>query len=364
MKFVKGPQCRPQMSWRRGGATTSKPLPPPTDDDAGSATPLKWADLTLRSWPDHHNDAFGSGAASTAHHLPTMELSTASKIGLSLALGCFLVTVAYFAVGGTGPAGLIHGGTRPPNIVFYLSDDQGYNSVKEEVTPYLKGLQTAGVTLTKYYAQEACAPTRMALLTGRYPLSIGIPENELAASKQEGLPLDETTFPEVLQRAGYTTYMLGKWNLGNASPRYLPTARGFDYFLGFLNGYQFYWSKLLPDQTSFRDLAYADKVTCEHAASGPSHAGVPLIDLCPPPCRLDLGLFLHVRQGRRGIVLDAFLPRQGRRRRRLPRFRPFADVLVPGVPSRAQPVRGHRRRGGLPGRRPGQLPQCVRPGAH
>ena len=246
------------MSWRR--VATSKP--PPNDDDAGSTTPLKWADLTLRSWPEVPgatpnigSGSIGSGGA---------ELSTAAKVALGLALGGVVVTVAYYGVHGAPRTGLVRGGSPPPNIIFYLSDDQGYNSLKEEVTPYLKGLQTAGVTLGKYYAQEACAPTRMALLTGRYPLTIGIPENELAASKQEGLPLDETTFPEVLQRAGYTTYMFGKWNLGNASPRYLPTARGFDYFLGFLNGYQFYWSKLLPDQTTFRDLAYSDKVCHVH----------------------------------------------------------------------------------------------------
>ena len=46
---------------------------------------------------------------------------------------------------------------------------------------------------------------------------------------------------------------------GNASPRYVPTARGFDYFLGFLNGYQFYWSKLTPDSTDYRDMSYSDK---------------------------------------------------------------------------------------------------------
>ena len=99
----------------------------------------------------------------------------------------------------------------------------------------------------------------LSLMTGRYPLSIGMPDDELSANKEEGLPLDETTIAEILQDNGYTTYMFGKWNLGNSSPRYLPTARGFDYFLGFLNGYQYYWSKLLTDQSTYRDLTYMDK---------------------------------------------------------------------------------------------------------
>ena len=205
---------------------------------------------------DGGGDCDGDGDAGTVVEGGT-DLTDASKTAVAVLFGLFLAIIILFTVKAEAPSNL----KKPPNIIFLLSDDQGYGSLKEEVTPFLRGLQTRGVNLERYYSQEACAPTRMALLTGRYPLSIGMPDDELAASKEEGLPLDETTIAEVLQHSGYTTYMFGKWNLGNASPRYVPTARGFDYFLGFLNGYQFYWSKLIPGEgdTVYRDLSYSDQ---------------------------------------------------------------------------------------------------------
>jgi arylsulfatase A-like enzyme len=72
------------------------------------------------------------------------------------------------------------------------------------------------------------------------------------------LNLDETTIADVLKENGYTNYMYGKWNLGNASPRELPTARGFHQFVGFLASEQDYWSKHTPSYQEFRDFLYAD----------------------------------------------------------------------------------------------------------
>ncbi len=47
-----------------------------------------------------------------------------------------------------------------------------------------------------------------------------------------GLPLDETTMGQVMKGAGYATYIVGKWHLGDETPAYLPTERGFDYHYG------------------------------------------------------------------------------------------------------------------------------------
>ena len=67
-----------------------------------------------------------------------------------------------------------------PNIIVILADDLGWYDVgHEEVpidTPHLDKLATQGTRLTQFYASASiCSPTRAALLTGRYPHSVGMP---------------------------------------------------------------------------------------------------------------------------------------------------------------------------------------------
>jgi arylsulfatase B/arylsulfatase I/J len=104
-------------------------------------------------------------------------------------------------------------------------------------------------------------------MTGRHPLTLGWQLGESMNNYDYGLGLNETTIAEVLKSNGYTTYMLGKWNLGNKSPRYLPTARGFDYFLGFMNGYNYYWSKRDPSNPDYEDIMYSN-TDCYHQYDG------------------------------------------------------------------------------------------------
>ena len=113
--------------------------------------------------------------------------------------------------------------------------------------------------MTNYYSQEVCTPARASLLTGRYPVTVGMQYGDVDPAESWGLPLKETTLADVLQDEGYTTYAVGKWNLGHHSPRYLPTARGFDYFIGFLTGQSYHWSKRVPQYKKFKDLMYANK---------------------------------------------------------------------------------------------------------
>jgi arylsulfatase A-like enzyme len=178
-------------------------------------------------------------------------------------IGCVLFLVAVIISPKTSQSVLgtlsMEGSEMPPNIIFILADDMGYGSLNEETSPFLVSLRDSGVSLEKYYAQEACTPSRASFLTGRYPLTLGWQMGMSTDADDGGLNLNETIIAEVLKNNGYTTYMLGKWNMGNRSPRYLPTARGFDHFLGFMNGYNNYWSKLDPDSSDYIDFMYADK---------------------------------------------------------------------------------------------------------
>lgn len=127
------------------------------------------------------------------------------------------------------------------------------------VTPYLSALGKAGTVLTQYYAQEVCTPSRAALLTGRYPISLGMQSGVVQTNVPWGLPLAETTLAEVLSDNGYATHMLGKWHLGHHSPRFLPTARGFNSYVGYLNGETYYHSKRNTEYSDYHDIMKANQ---------------------------------------------------------------------------------------------------------
>ncbi len=165
-----------------------------------------------------------------------------------------------------------------PHIVFILADDLGWNSIGYEdydlnfVSPYLTSLAASGMTLSNYYAQEVCTPSRAAMLTGRYPLTLGMQYGVVQPSEPWGLNLSETTLVEVLSDEGYDTYMLGKWHLGHHTPRYLPTARGFDTFLGYVNGDNYYFSKRNPLWTNFHDFMSANTTCFDGYSSSDMHS--------------------------------------------------------------------------------------------
>ena len=152
--------------------------------------------------------------------------------------------------------------------------EYGGDSDMHFVTPNLNDYASSGVILKNYYTQETCTPSRASLLTGRYPLSIGMQYGSVETNLAWGLRMDETLFPEVLKaNSEYTTYMVGKWNIGHFTPRMLPTSRGFDYSLSYQSSTITYWSKFELDdkmfasndddsgEKHFQDLIYGDN-TC------------------------------------------------------------------------------------------------------
>ena len=167
----------------------------------------------------------------------------------------------------TVPATSLSVASVPPHIVFILADDLSWNALGgfdadsdiAFAAPGLQALATQGIRMTNYYAQELCTPSRAALLTGRYPVSMGMQYGTVLASKPWGMPLDETTVAEVLRAAGgYKTHAIGKWHLGHHTANYLPTARGFDTFTGYLDGENNYFSKRDPQNLGYRDFMTSD----------------------------------------------------------------------------------------------------------
>ncbi len=132
---------------------------------------------------------------------------------------------------------------RKPNILVILADDLGYadvgfNGCKDIPTPNLDALAKSGVRCTSgYVTHPFCSPTRAGLLTGRCQQRFGHENNPvwLPESTVAGLPVAQTTLPQVLKTACYTTGCVGKWHLG-AHPQFHPNRRGFDQYFGLLGG--------------------------------------------------------------------------------------------------------------------------------
>lgn len=157
--------------------------------------------------------------------------------------------------------------TSNPNVLFIYVDDMGYDSIGGNqydlhgMTPFINSLIDDGLFFNNYYAQESCTPSRTSLMTGRYPVSTGSQYYVVQPAVSWGLSLTETLLPQVLKDfGGYATYGIGKWHLGHHSPDYLPTARGFDQFFGYLTGEIHYWSKLISNYGSYyHDMVYMDE---------------------------------------------------------------------------------------------------------
>lgn len=114
-------------------------------------------------------------------------------------------------------------GSRP-NIIMIMADDLGFetlgcNGGTSYKTPNLDELARSGARFTNCYANPLCTPTRVTLMTGRY-----MHRNYTAFGQ---LPEGEPTFGNMMQDAGYTTAVVGKWQLGTVSPE----QAGFDEYL-------------------------------------------------------------------------------------------------------------------------------------
>jgi len=123
---------------------------------------------------------------------------------------------------------------RPPaNIILITTDDQGYHDLtiqgsRDIPTPHLDSIGLNGVRFTDgYVTAPLCGPSRAAFITGQYQQRVGIEGNPGG----RGPNLEAPRLSQLLQEAGYTTGIIGKWHLGTDHD-YLPNQTGFDYFWG------------------------------------------------------------------------------------------------------------------------------------
>lgn len=130
-----------------------------------------------------------------------------------------------------------------PNILFILVDDMGWRDLAcfgHEIheTPNIDGLASQGMRFTNAYAAcPICAPSRAAIMTGKFPSNTGFVDNfasvlngkTLQRSKvSQFLDVKEVTLADALQGGGYQTGFLGKWHLSVGMEPRLPTDQGFD----------------------------------------------------------------------------------------------------------------------------------------
>ena len=167
---------------------------------------------------------------------------------------------------GADPAGRPPG-RRPPNIVLILADDLGWNDLTfggggvaggTVPTPNIDSLAADGVSFTNGYAANGtCAPSRAAIMSGRYGTRFGFEftptppgmmtlmgmmasddgellhppiandDAESVSYAQMGMPASEITIAELLKDQGYHTVHIGKWHLGRDNGM-APHDQGFD----------------------------------------------------------------------------------------------------------------------------------------
>jgi arylsulfatase A-like enzyme len=174
--------------------------------------------------------------------------NTCSDLLGSLALGGVLCLASSPAFSAEKPA-TQPSPSRRPNILLILTDDQGYGDIASYPpdarnrdpylqTPNMDRLATQGVKFAQGYSIcGICSPSRVGLLTGRYPQHIGYYDNW---EEQVGAPRDEMFLSECMKQHGYSTACIGKWHMGRR-PGYRPLERGFDRFWGIIQGQHDYF---------------------------------------------------------------------------------------------------------------------------
>jgi arylsulfatase A-like enzyme len=135
-----------------------------------------------------------------------------------------------------------------PNIIYIMVDDLGYRDLgcygQEKIaTPNIDRMARQGMRFTECYSgSSVCAPARSVLMTGQHTGHTRLRNNRALVGGLErrgglrvSLQPEDVTVAEVLQQAGYTTGLSGKWGIGERGSQGTPGQKGFDEWYGYLN---------------------------------------------------------------------------------------------------------------------------------
>lgn len=115
------------------------------------------------------------------------------------------------------------------HVILIVTDDQGYGDIGAHGNPWLKTpnldkLHDTSISLESFHTDPLCAPTRAALMSGRYSFGAGVYST---LNGRFYMKPDLYTMANYFKAGGYRTGMFGKWHLGDTYP-YHPHQRGFD----------------------------------------------------------------------------------------------------------------------------------------
>ncbi len=122
-----------------------------------------------------------------------------------------------------------------PNVILIMADDLGYRDLScyghpSIKTPVLDKLAAGGMRLTNFHSgASVCTPSRMALLTGAYPIRLGWTKGVAGylMGEKDGMASEALTIAEIFKAEGYATGISGKWHIGRL-PGTRPQDQGFD----------------------------------------------------------------------------------------------------------------------------------------
>ncbi len=146
------------------------------------------------------------------------------KHGIQVILTVIIITLSACQSGQTGA----DNEASLPNIILIMTDDQGYGDLgvtgNEYIsTPHIDEFASRSTHFTNFHVDPVCAPTRSALMTGKFYLRTGVYDTFNGGAIMDP---DEITIAEILSAKGYETGIFGKWHLGDNYPG-RPSDQGF-----------------------------------------------------------------------------------------------------------------------------------------